>query len=54
MKVPEGKSIYSTYDKNILSSTERTEMSLLAPCTHEEEDTRLTVEALYAASSGHR
>ena len=29
-------------------------MSLLAPCTHEEEDTRLTVEALYAASSGHR
>ena len=54
LKVPEGKSIYSTYDKNILSSTERTEMSLLAPCTHEEEDTRLTVEALYAASSGHR
>ena len=54
LKVPEGKSIYSTYDKNILSSTERTEMSLLAPCTHEEEDTRLTVESLYAASSGHR
>ena len=54
LKVPEGKSIYSTYDKNILSSTERTEMSLLAPCTHEEEDTRFTVEALYAASSGHR
>ena len=28
LKVPAGKSIYSTYDKNILSSTERTEMRL--------------------------
>ena len=28
LKVPEGKSIYSTYDENILSSTERTEMSM--------------------------
>ena len=46
--------IYSTYDEGILSSTERTEMSLLAPCTHEEEDTRLTVHVLDATSSGHR
>ena len=29
LKVPEGKIIYSSYDKGILSSTERTEMSLL-------------------------
>ncbi|CAH3160392.1 unnamed protein product, partial [Pocillopora meandrina] len=35
-------------------SLSQLEMSLLAPCTHEEEDTRLTVEVLYAASSGHR
>ena len=54
LKVPEGKSIYSSYDKGILSSTERTEMSLLAPCTHKEKDTRLTVHVLDAASSGHR
>ena len=54
LKVPEGKSVYSTYDEGILSSTERTEMRLLAPCTHEEEDTRLTVDVLDAASSGHR
>ena len=54
LKVPEGKCIYSTYNEGILSSTERTEMSLLAPCTHEEEDTRLTVHVLDATSSGHR
>ena len=54
LKVPEGKIIYSSYDKGILSSTERTGMSLLAPCTHKEKDTHLTVYVLDAASSGHR
>ena len=43
---PEGKSIYSTYGDGILSSTEKTEMRLLVPCTHEEADTRLMVHVL--------
>ena len=34
-------------------SNERTEISLLAPCTHEEADTRLMVHILDAASRGH-
>ena len=52
LKVPVGKTIYSTYSESILTSTERTEMSLLAPCTHETSDTRLN--AADAASSRHR
>ena len=52
LKILEGKSIYSTYGEGILSSTKRTEMRL--PCKHEEEDTRLMVHVLDAASSGHR
>ena len=47
-----GKTIYSTYSESILTSTERTEMSLLAPCTHETADTHLN--AADAASSRHR
>ena len=54
LKILEGKSIYSTYGEGILSSTERTEMRLLLPCKHEEEDTRLMVHVLDAASSRHR
>ena len=52
LKVPVGKTIYSTYGESILKSTERTEMSLLAPCTHETTDTHFN--AADAASSRHR
>ena len=52
LKVPVGKTIYSTHGESILISTERTEMSLLAPCTHETADTHLN--AADAASSRHR
>ena len=45
----EGKSFYLTYGDGILSSTERTEMSLFVPCTQEEADTRLMVHELDAA-----
>ena len=54
LKVLEGQSTYSIYDEGILSSTERTEMSLLAPCTHEEEDSGLTVHVFDTTSRGHR
>ena len=53
LKVLEGQSTYSIYDEGILSSTERTEMSLLAPCTHEEEDSGLTVHVFDTTSKGH-
>ncbi|CAH3155903.1 unnamed protein product [Pocillopora meandrina] len=51
-KVPVGKTIYSTYGESILTSTETTEMTLLAPCTHETADTHFN--AADAASSRHR
>ena len=52
LKVPVGKTIYSTYGESILTGKERTEMSLLVPCTHETADTHLN--AADAASSRHR
>ena len=52
LKVPVGKTIYSTYGESILTSTETTEMTLLAPCTHETADTHF--HAADAASSRHR
>lgn len=54
MLVPEGKEIYSTHGKGVLSSINRVDMGVLAPCTHEEADTRLMVHALDASSRGHR
>lgn len=54
MSVPEGKETYSTHGKGVLSSSNRVDMGVLAPCTHEEADTRLMVHALDASSRGHR
>ena len=44
--IPDGKEIYKTYGESVLSSTNRTELNVLQPCTHEEADTRLMVHAL--------
>ena len=52
--VPKGKSIFSTCGEGVIARNERTEISLLAPCTYEEADTRLMVHVLDAASRGHR
>ena len=52
MALPEGKVIYSTHGKDVISSARRTNLELLAPCTHEEADARLMVLAMDAASSG--
>ena len=54
LEVPEGKEIYTTYGESVLSATKRTDLGVLAPCTHEEADTRLMVHALDATSRGHR
>ena len=54
LDVREGKEIYTTYGEGVLSTTKRMDLGVLAPCTHEEADTRLMVHALDATSRGHR
>ena len=54
MALPEGKEVYSTHGSSVLTSSNRSEMSNLAPCTHEEADTRLMIHALDASLRGHR
>jgi len=54
LTIPDGKEIYSTYGEGVLSSTDRMEMHVLQPCTHEEADTRLMIHALDASLCGHR
>ena len=54
MALPEGKEVYSTHGSSVLTSSNRSEMSNLAPCTHEESDTRLMIQALDASLRGYR
>ena len=54
MTLPEGKQIYSTLGEDVIASTERTNIERLAPCSHEEADTRLMIHALDAALTGNR
>ena len=54
MALPIGKDVYLTHGSSVLTSNNRTEMSNLAPCTHEEADTRLMIRALDASLRGHR
>ena len=54
MALSEGKVIYSTHGKDVILSAQRTNLELLAPCTHEEADTRLMVHALDSASNGYK
>ena len=55
MALPEGKEVYSTQTRlSVLTPNNRCEMSNLAPCTHEEADTRLMIHALDAPLRGHR
>ena len=54
MALPEGKKVYLTHGSSVLTSSNKSEMSNLAPCTHEEADTRLMIHALDASLRGHR
>ena len=54
MEIPDGKEIYATHGKTVMTSSKRTEMNSLSPCSHEEADTRLIVHALDASLKGHR
>ena len=53
MEIPDGKELYSTAGESVLSSTHRTDMTMLTPCTHEEADTRLLLDVLDASLLGH-
>ena len=54
LPIEEGKELYSTRGDRVLTSANRSDLSSLEPCNHEEEDTRLLVHVLDACSSGHR
>lgn len=49
------KEIISTLDENVLcNSTDHEDLTLLAPCNHEEADTRIILHAAEAVSTGHK
>ena len=54
MAIPDDKELYTTSGESVLSSTNRMDRTNLAPCTHEEADTRLMVHVLDPSCCGHR
>ena len=56
MKLPtdQGKSIYATDESSVLCSLVDTDLSSLAPCSHEEADTRLFLHVADAFEKGVR
>ena len=54
-KMTTNNAVIVTKDKNALASASYTHMSIeeLAPCTHEEADTRMFLHAWHAAKEGH-
>lgn len=54
MALPEDKEVYLTHGSSVLTSSNRSEMSNLAPCTHKEADTHLMIHALDASLRGQR
>ena len=49
-----GKVIYATEGINVLTTMTNADLASLAPCSHEEADTRLFIHAGDAARKGHR
>ena len=49
-----GKTVFATHGENVLTSEDRADMSALAPCNHEEADSRMMIHALDASLHGHR
>ena len=49
-----GKKVFATHGESVLSSEDRRDMSALAPCTHEEADSRVMIHAFDASLQGHR
>ena len=50
MVIPDDKELYTTSGVSVLSSTNRMNLTNLAPCTHEEADTRLMIHVLDAVA----
>ena len=48
------KQVISTYGKQVLSTLPRDDTSSLAPCTHEEADTRMLLHVQDAVQRGHK
>ena len=48
------KEVISTYGQEVLCNQPRSDVSRLAPCTHEEADTRMFLHAADAVNQGHR
>ena len=49
-----GEKVFATHGESDLSSEDRRDMSALAPCTHEEADSRVMIHAFDASLQGHR
>ncbi len=55
MAIPDGKEVYSPSGLYVLSSSSnRVNLERLAPCSHEEADTRLLIHAFDAQRCGHQ
>lgn len=54
MEIPDGTELYSTSGESVLSSTNRTDLTMLTPCTHKEADKRLLLHVLDDSLLGHR
>ena len=54
LQLPEGKQFFATYGENVLTSEDGADTSALAPCKHEEADSRMMIHALDASLHGHR
>ena len=52
LQIPEGKKIFPTLGVSILSSDD-TDVSSLAPCSHEEADSRMMIHVSDASLNGH-
>ena len=50
---PDGKVLLTTYEENALSNID-SDVSQLAPCTHDEADGRMLLHAYHAYQHGHR
>ena len=53
MALLEDKKVYSTHGSSVLTSSNRSEMSNLVPCTHKEADTHLMICTLDVSLRGH-
>lgn len=54
LQLPEGKKVFATHGESVLSSEDRADVSALAPCSHEEADSRMMIHALDASLNGFR